>query len=146
MHPQAVSTGELSSLPLQVVVYFSGWYLLLFYPALLAALLYKAFRETPQYPAGSLAAEVLLLFILSLLDANRIFYSAKGNLTTRRLPLLTSLLLSVPSLCGYLYLTLWQTYVLTVEVVLLAIGLAGLGLSVLLGLATLFAFQRAASV
>ena len=36
-----VRTGRLSSLPLQVVVYFSGWYLVLFYPSLLAALLYK---------------------------------------------------------------------------------------------------------
>ena len=36
-----VNTGRQSSLPLQIVVYFSGWYLVLFYPALLAALLYK---------------------------------------------------------------------------------------------------------
>jgi hypothetical protein len=35
---------------------------------------------------------------------------AKGNLTARRLPLLTSLILSIPSLCGYIYLTVWQTY------------------------------------
>ena len=45
MHPQAVSTGELSSLPLQVVIYFSGWYLVLFYPALLASLIYKGVSD-----------------------------------------------------------------------------------------------------
>ena len=38
---QGAGTGELSSLPLQVVIYFSGWYLVLLYPSLLAALIYK---------------------------------------------------------------------------------------------------------
>ena len=30
--------------------------------------------EVSSYPAGNLAAEVLLLFMLSVLDANRIFF------------------------------------------------------------------------
>ena len=41
LQQEGVDTGGLSSLPLQVVIYFSGWYLVLFYPALLAALVYK---------------------------------------------------------------------------------------------------------
>ena len=41
MQGAGVGVGGLSSLPLQVVIYFSGWYLVLFYPALLAALIYK---------------------------------------------------------------------------------------------------------
>jgi hypothetical protein len=95
------------------------------------------------YPTGSLTAEVLLLFLLSLLDVNRIVFSAKGNLTARRLPLLTSLILSIPSLCGYIYLTVWQTYILTVEVILLVIALVGLVLKIVLGIIALITFHRA---
>ena len=41
MQAQGAGVQRLSSLPLQVVIYFSGWYLVFFYPALLAALIYK---------------------------------------------------------------------------------------------------------
>jgi len=35
---------------------------------------------------------------------------AKGNLTERKLPLLLSLVFILPVFFGYLYLSLWQTY------------------------------------
>lgn len=50
---QGAGTGELSSLPLQVVIYFSGWYLVLLYPSLLAALIYKGkVAPTPAAQPG----------------------------------------------------------------------------------------------
>ena len=91
------------------------------------------------YPAGSLAAEVIMLFVLALLDVIRIFTGehvqrvdlhslivyvycamnevywctaagAKGNLTGRRLSLSLSLVFLLPVFFGYLYLTVWQTF------------------------------------
>ena len=59
MQGAGVGAGGLSSLPLQVVIYFSGWYLVLFYPALLAALIYKGDQN-------ALFGTVTLLFILRL--------------------------------------------------------------------------------
>lgn len=85
------NSKRISSLPLQVVLYFNGWFLVLFYIAEMALLIYKGtyknqlFFTKPcpltfsaatsaAYPPGNLAAEVILLLILCLLDIIRIYY------------------------------------------------------------------------
>lgn len=91
--------SHLSSLPLQIVLYFSGWYLLLFYVAELALVIHKGERQHSfnhclhvvaivtvhycstfltvglvlPYPDRNLAAEIILLFFLAILDVFRIF-------------------------------------------------------------------------
>lgn len=86
--------SHLSSLPLQVVLYFSGWYLLIFYVAELSLTIYKGSYIQRKivlcvvaivtvdvlplglvlpYPARNFAAEIILLFILAGLDVIRIF-------------------------------------------------------------------------
>ncbi|XP_064396929.1 transmembrane protein 216-like [Halichondria panicea] len=135
------NSKRISSLPLQVVLYFNGWFLVLFYIAEMALLIYKA-TTSASYPPGNLAAEVILLLILCLLDIIRIYYGAKGNLTERKLPLLLSLLFVPPLVGGYLYLTVWQTTIHRLEYVLLALGYTGLLLELVIGAITLIVFQR----
>ena len=100
-----------SFLPLQVAIYFNGWYLWLLYLAELALIIYKgkhaysehvckgsvlstyvAIATKPchlvyglytilvfiadlvlPYPTRNLAAEIILLFVMALLDAIRLF-------------------------------------------------------------------------
>jgi transmembrane protein 216 len=68
----------------------------------------------------------------------------RGNLAQERLTLLFSLLVCIPSLFGYLYFLLWQTYVLRFEVVLVSLSFLGITLHLLLGLLALWNFQRQA--
>lgn len=98
--------SHLSSLPLQVVLYFSGWYLLLLYVAELALVIYKGEARTYHclptrgcysnclhgpclshhtglvlpYPARNLAAEIILILFLAVLDVIRIFLGWKSSI------------------------------------------------------------------
>ena len=66
----------------------------------------------------------------------------KGNLPEKNVSLLVSLVFIVPIFFGYLYLVLWQTYVLRVELVVVVIAFVGLCLEFPLGLFTLCSFIR----
>ena len=55
---------------------------------------------------------------------------------------LISLILTLPALFGSLYLLLWQTYVLRVEVILNAIQLAFIGFETLFGIIAMVTFAR----
>ena len=66
----------------------------------------------------------------------------KGNLTERTIGVILSLLFTLPSLFGVLYLLLWQTYVLRAEVILIAIELAFMGFELIFGLVSVIVFAR----
>jgi len=77
-----------------------------------------------------------VLFILILLTAR------KGNLTERSVGVGVSMLLSVPSIMGALYLLLWQTYVLRVDLILSAIQLVFIGFELIIGIVSIINFAR----
>ena len=66
----------------------------------------------------------------------------KGNLTERVVAVVLSLVITVPAVFGNLYLLIWQTYVLRVEVILNAIQLAFMGLEILFGIISCITFAR----
>ena len=66
----------------------------------------------------------------------------KGNLTEKNIGIILSLLLSVPSILGVLFLLLWQTYVLRVDVVLAGIELGFIGLEMIMGIVSMINFAR----
>jgi len=130
-----------SSLPYQVLLYCNGWYFGFFLLLELLVFVFKA--ETLPYPQGGLAAEVVLLVILSGLEVLRLFFGKKGNLTERSLNVGLSLLISVASLLGGIYFLLWQTYVLRVEVILIIIQLVFIVLELLFAIVSMITFARA---
>lgn len=66
----------------------------------------------------------------------------KGNLTERIVGVVISILLSIPAVLGALYLILWQTYVLRVDVILAAIQAAFIGLELVFGIVSMINFAR----
>ncbi|CAH1794529.1 unnamed protein product [Owenia fusiformis] len=131
-----------SSLPYQILLYCNGWYYGLFFIAEILIFIYKG--ETLPFPPSALGGEVTLLFILAGIEAIRIFFGQKGNLTERMVAVVLCIALSIPSLFGALYFLLWQTYVLRIEVILSAIQLAFLGLELIFGVISVVTFARAA--
>ena len=94
----------LSSLPLQVFLYFNGWYDVIF--TLLMIVLYIWKGTTLPYPPeldGLFAMEVILIFILAAIEWARIFLSTAGNKTERVGPLLWGILLGVPAIGANIY-------------------------------------------
>ena len=70
----------------------------------------------------------------------------RGNLTERKLPLLISLLLSLPCIICHIYFILWQTYVLRFEVITNAIQLCFVGLEIIFSIFAFISFARFVSL
>lgn len=94
----------LSSLPLQVCLYFNGWYDAFFTIIMCVLYIWKA--NALPYPAelhGMLALEIVIVFILAGIEWARLFLATKGNKTERAGPLIMSTVLSIPSGVAFAY-------------------------------------------
>lgn len=83
-----------------------------------------------------------LKIIVLLITVCYLFLAQKGNLTERIVGVVISILLSIPAVLGALYLILWQTYVLRVDVILAAIQAAFIGLELVFGIVSMINFAR----
>lgn len=90
-----------TTLVLQMCLYFSGLYLVLFGLFEFSIQIYKWI--TLPYSAGTLTSEFILLLLLLLVEYVRIRLGKRGNLTNQMVPLVASLLLLAPSLLAVLY-------------------------------------------
>ena len=84
----------LSSLPLQILFYFNGWWDLAFTIAMSVLFAWKG--ETLPYPdelRPMLGLEVAIVFMLAIIEYARIFLGTKGNKTEQAGPLVLCLLL-----------------------------------------------------
>ncbi|KAL8595347.1 hypothetical protein ACOMHN_020100 [Nucella lapillus] len=131
-----------SSLPYQVLLFLNGWYFAFYFICELLIFVFKG--ESLPFADGVLAAEIILVFLLAAVEMLRLFFGKKGNLTEQIVGVVISVLLSIPALFGALFLLLWQTYVLRVEVILSGIQIAFIGLELIFGIISIITFARAA--
>ncbi|XP_058160863.1 transmembrane protein 80 isoform X1 [Dasypus novemcinctus] len=135
----ALNPRQRSSVPLQMLFCFSGAYYALYFLATLLLIAYKS--QVFSYPHAYLALDLMLLFVMGVLEAARLYLGVKGNLVEAELPLAAGLLLTAASALLCVHFLFWQTLVLRVDVAL------GAALLVLHGLeATLQAVATAALV
>ena len=132
---------SLSSLPLQILVYFNGWFANLFWALNVALFVYK--RYNFYYDGRSFDWDFLMLFFISAVDATRLFLGSKGNKTEHAAPLMWFIFLTAPVCVGYAYLLTLQTYVLRLDVVLCSLGLFFVGFEGLISIFTCIQFLRA---
>ncbi|XP_039254251.1 transmembrane protein 216-like [Styela clava] len=130
----------LSSVPLQMLLYLSGIYLLIFFIGEVLLFIYKG--EVLTYPSDNLAVDVILLFLLCGMEVLRIFFASKGNLTERTLTMLGSVMLLVPTVVLVVYFLVWQTYVLRMDVILTGIFLGLQCIELILSLVSMVVFGR----
>ncbi|KAK8737775.1 hypothetical protein OTU49_004234 [Cherax quadricarinatus] len=121
-----------SSLPYQILLYLNGWYLAVFLVVEVLIFAFKTF--VLPYPPGNIVAEVFLLIFFGATESVRIFMGKKGNLTERIISLVMSIIFTAPSVLAMLYLLLWQTYVLRLEVVLVSVAIVFEGIELLFAL------------
>lgn len=130
-----------SSLPYEILLYLNGWYFGLFFVC--ECLLYAFKGETLPYADGVLPAEIILLLVLAAIEAFRLFFARKGNLTERIVGVIVSILLSIPSILGAIFYLYWQTYVMRADVILAGIQLGFIGLQLVFGIIAIITFARA---
>ncbi|CAE1169523.1 TMEM216 [Acanthosepion pharaonis] len=130
-----------SSLPYQILLYLNQWYFGLFFLAELLLYIFKG--QTLPFAPQILPIEIVLIFILLLLEFFRIFFGKKGNLTERISSMSASIFLSIPSLIGVLYIAFWQTYVLRIELILASIQTTFISLELIFAILSVITFARA---
>ena len=133
---------DLSSLPLQVLLHLNVWYFLVFWITELLVYIYKGIILPYPNQDGTQALEIILLLMFATIESVRLFFGYKGNLAERKLAVVLSIFLTIPVLLLNLYLMLWQTYVLRLELILCSVLLVFFGLEFFIGFATLFVIQR----
>ncbi|XP_067013356.1 transmembrane protein 216 [Anabrus simplex] len=132
-----------SSLTYEILLYLNSFYFGLFAFCEFGMGIFKAINL--PYPTGILATEFSILFFLCCNESTRIFLASKGNLTRRVATILKSVGLTVPSVLGVVYLLVWQTYILRLEVILCGIQLTFQALETLLALFCLASFSKSGS-
>ncbi|XP_077177502.1 transmembrane protein 80 [Paroedura picta] len=128
----------LSSVSLQILFYLNGLYYLFYFLATLLMIIYKS--QVFTYPNNFLALDLLLLFIMAILESVRLYFGTKGNLTEEEAPLGISLVISVGSIILSVYFLVWQTYVLRADVIINAVLLVTYGLEGILQIIAIAAF------
>jgi len=83
-----------------------------------------------------------MLFLISCIEAPRIFFASKGNKTEQIPPLAWSIALSAPVLVAHTYFLRLQTYVLRLDVIINSISLVFIGLELILSITTFVGFYR----
>nr|XP_045593848.1 transmembrane protein 216-like [Procambarus clarkii] len=140
MYSEMLPSESQSSLPYQILLYLNGWYLAFFMIVEMLIYVFKTF--VLPYPPGNIVAEVFLLVFFGSIDAVRIFMGKKGNLTERIISLLISIIFTAPSVLAMLYLLLWQTYVLKIEIILISITIIFEGIELVFALLTVVAISK----
>lgn len=129
-----------SSLPYQILLYLNGWYMAAFILVETLLLLFK--MSVLPYPPGNIVAEAFLLAFLGAIEWVRIFMGKKGNLTEALMSIALSVIFTAPSVLALLYLLLWQTYVLRLEVILVSFALAFEGIELLFALLSIVTINK----
>lgn len=137
----ARTTGAvLSSLPLEIMLYFNNWYAWLYFFLNIVLFIYKG--NAFLYPSGALEWELAFVFMYRIIEYLRTFQASRANKTETIVPMIWSFVLAVSMIILNIYYLREQTYVLRMDIVLNAISLAFISLEVLIGLATVFSFYK----
>uniref|UniRef100_A0A8D2J373 Transmembrane protein 80 n=1 Tax=Varanus komodoensis TaxID=61221 RepID=A0A8D2J373_VARKO len=92
------------------------------------------------YPDNLLMLDLILLFVMAILEAIRLYFGTKGNLTEEEAPLGVSLVITVGSVVLTVYFLVWQTYILRADVVINVMMLVMYGLEGILQIIAIAAF------
>uniref|UniRef100_A0A8D9E1S7 Transmembrane protein 216 n=2 Tax=Cacopsylla melanoneura TaxID=428564 RepID=A0A8D9E1S7_9HEMI len=110
-----------TSVMFEILLYLHYFYFSMFVLAELVMNIYKMIVF--PFEQGILLTEILIYIFLTLLEYMRIFFGRKGNLTRKENSLIASIILTIPSGLGMIYILLWQSYVLRLEAILCSIQL-----------------------
>ncbi|XP_044281917.1 transmembrane protein 80 isoform X1 [Varanus komodoensis] len=138
LFPRRRTSSVLSSVPLQILFYLNGAYYLFYFFATLLMIIYKS--QVFTYPDNLLMLDLILLFVMAILEAIRLYFGTKGNLTEEEAPLGVSLVITVGSVVLTVYFLVWQTYILRADVVINVMMLVMYGLEGILQIIAIAAF------
>ncbi|CAK1594602.1 unnamed protein product [Parnassius mnemosyne] len=108
-----------SSLAYEILLYINSFYFGLFATCELGTLILKSILIGNKHNSDSywttVGQDYGVLTGLFIVEGARLFLGRKGSLSERDIPVMFSVILTVPSIAGVLYLLIWQVVVLRIE-------------------------------
>lgn len=108
-----------SSLAYEILLYINSFYFGLFATCELGTLILKSVLITVKYEIEKdptkLGRDYGVLIGLFIVEATRLILGRRGSLSEKDIPVMFSVLLTVPSIMGVLYLLVFQVVVLRIE-------------------------------
>uniref|UniRef100_A0A2A4JGN0 Transmembrane protein 216 n=1 Tax=Heliothis virescens TaxID=7102 RepID=A0A2A4JGN0_HELVI len=108
-----------SSLAYEILLYINSFYFGLFATCELGTLILKSVLIIEKYEVDQdptkIGRDYGVLVGLFIIEATRLILGRKGSLSEKDLPVIFSVLLTVPSIMGVLYLLIFQVVVLRIE-------------------------------
>lgn len=129
-----------SSLFFEMLMYLNSYYFGAFAVCELLITVFKMVNL--PYPNRNIVLELMITLLLCCIEYARVFLGRKGNFTKKVAPLVMSLFLTVPSSLGVVYLMLWQTYVLRLEIIMCSIQLCMESVETVLSLINIGTFYK----
>ncbi|XP_026754262.2 uncharacterized protein LOC113514384 isoform X1 [Galleria mellonella] len=117
-----------ASLAYEILLYINSFYFGLFATCELGTLILKSVLIIEKYDVEKdptkLGQDYGVLLGLFIIEAARLILGRNGSLSERDVPVMFSVLLTVPSIVGVLYLLIWQVVVLRIEYIWCTLMLA----------------------
>ena len=142
--PQQQQHSVKSNLTLQILFFCNIFAVIAIFLVEILIYIYKGVNL--PYPPNTLLAEVLLLIFYPVLEAVRLYFGMKGNLTRRIPALAVALLFAVPVFLTSLYFMIWQTYILRLEFILAIIHVVFISLEIIFSVVSIITFARTPDV
>lgn len=140
IHRWATNNMTRSSLFLELLLFLHSYYFAMF---ILLEICFGIFKMvTFPFQNNNVIMESFIMLFMVCIELVRIYLGRKGNLTESLLPLILSAVLTGPSVLGVVYLLLWQSYVIWLEVVFCYIQLTMQALEFILSLVSIGTFYK----
>ncbi|GMH53186.1 hypothetical protein TrVE_jg1854 [Triparma verrucosa] len=130
----------LSSLPLQILLFFNQWFSLAWFMINFALYIYKGFHF--HFPYAAFEWELAMLVLMAFIENSRLMLASRGNKTEQIPPLIWSIALSIPMIVGFSFFLTIQTYVMRIDIILNTIALVFVSLELLFSIFTSMSFYR----
>eukprot|EP01017_Pseudomicrothorax_dubius_P027508 TRINITY_DN3179_c0_g2_i12.p1 TRINITY_DN3179_c0_g2~~TRINITY_DN3179_c0_g2_i12.p1 ORF type:complete len:143 (-),score=11.74 TRINITY_DN3179_c0_g2_i12:183-611(-) len=134
------SLQPVASYPFQALIFFDGYYSILYFGLEVFCLTFKGYRFF--FPPNVFGIEVFCLFAFLVIQFTRLFLGRRANKSEASKVMLLFIILCLPNIFCYCFFLGLQTYALQLEVIINSIGLAFILGELLLGIFSFITFAN----
>ena len=132
--------GENSALIFQITLFLRGWFVVGFVIFEYCMLFIKS--KSLPFPSPNFYAEFFLILMYLVIDFVGIRMGKRGNLTNKAIFIFVNILFHIPSILSLIYLVMWQTYILRIELIVVNIAIIFNGLEFIMALIAMIRVNR----
>mmetsp|Transcript_54242 Transcript_54242/g.66519 ORF Transcript_54242/g.66519 Transcript_54242/m.66519 type:complete len:162 (-) Transcript_54242:74-559(-) len=130
----------LSSLPLQIVIFFDHYYIIVFVLVFIGLIIYKSIHYKSNYSHKERTLDVFILLFWIICNKARLLFATMGNKLEKWYPIFINLVLCIPVVLGNVFFYDWQTHVILIDKILSIGSIIFISLEFLLSIIAILTF------